>query len=93
MSLWDSLLKTFPKTSDIYWTVFVYGLALLGLQLLVGELLAIFHVRNFTFFTYYVRYLAPRHVLVASVIGFMGLAIFVLIHFIWGHGYKVGPNV
>lgn len=92
MHLWQNLLKTFPYTSVVYWTVFVYVLCLLALQLLVGEVLALFRVRNFTFFTYYVRYLAPRHVLVPCVIGFLCLAVFVLIHFIWGHGYATGPN-
>jgi hypothetical protein len=93
MSVWQNLLKTFPETSVVWWTVVVYTLALAGVLIAVGEILALCHVRNFTFFTYYVRYLAPRHVLVASVIGFLGLAIFVLIHFIWGSGWKVGPNV
>ncbi len=71
----------------------VYLLVFTGILIAVGEILAVCHVRNFTFFTYYVRYLAPRHVLVASVIGFLGLAVFVLIHFIWGSGWKAGPNV
>lgn len=92
MTLWQSLTKTFPVTSDIWWTVVVYLLALSALLIVVGETLAIFHVRNFTFFTYYVRFLAPRHVLIASVLGFLGLAIFLVIHFIFGHGYVVGPN-
>jgi hypothetical protein len=92
VTLWQSLTKTFPVTSDIWWTVVVYLLGTAGVMIVVGELLAIFHVRNFTFFTYYIRFLAPRHVLVASVLGFLGLAIFLVIHFIDGHGYVVGPN-
>jgi hypothetical protein len=92
MSWWHRILHTFPTTSDIYWTVVSAGLVLLAAMILTGELLAIFHVRNFVFFTYYIRYSVTHKWLIVISSAFLALGIFVLIHFVWGHGFKIGPN-
>lgn len=93
MSWWTRITHTFPLTSDIYWTVVSTLLVLLALMILVGELLAIFHVRNFTFYTYYIRYSVTHFWLIVISSAFFALGVFVLIHFIWGHGFKTGPNI
>lgn len=92
MSWWNRITHTFPTTSDIYWTVVSLLLVLTATLILFGELAAVFGVRNFTFYTYYIRYSVTHRWLVVITSAFLALGIFTLIHFIWGHGFVIGPN-
>jgi hypothetical protein len=92
MNWWDRITHAFPVTSDVWWTV-VSALGILFFALfMVGESLWLLGVRNFTAYTWYIRYSIPRPLLITLAISFFGLGVFVLIHFVWGHGWKTGPN-
>ena len=92
---WQGLTHTFPVTSDVWWTVETILIILVLLIFAVGESLWGVGVRNFVAYTYYIRYSTQhRHwllVLIAAAV--LAFGIFFFIHFIFGKGYKVGPNL
>lgn len=92
MSWWHGITKTFPVTSDIWWTVVIALLALDILLAIVGESLWLLGVKNFTALTWFVRYSIPRPWLIALLVIFSGFMTFLVWHFGWGKGWKTGPN-
>jgi len=87
------VLEAFPETSVIWWTVVSGLLILAAILFVIGESLWGFGVRNFTAYTWFIRYSIPRPVLIGLAIGLAGLGVFVGIHFGFGKGWKTGPNL
>lgn len=91
--LTKALSAPFPKTSDIYWTVVLGLAALVLLMVAFGELMWLAGVKNWTALTWYVRYTVPfKWLIVWAVVSGSTMA-WLIFHFIWGSGWKTGPNI
>jgi hypothetical protein len=88
-----ALNSPFPSTSDIWWTVTTGFGFLFLLSFAIGESLWGAGVKNFTAYTWFIRYNVSRPVLIALVVIFAVAAAFLVWHFGWGKGWKTGPNV
>lgn len=95
MSWWQGLIKTFPVTSDIWWTVETILIGLVLLIFAVGESLWGAGVKNFVAYTYYIRYSTQHHrvFLILLSIAVLAFGVFFFIHFVYGKNWKTGPNV
>lgn len=87
--------KSFPITTDLWWTFVTIWLALGLVFFAIGEISWGLGLKNFEAYTYWIRYHARNHFWVLILVGasFLGLGIFMFIHFIYGKGYKLGPNI
>lgn len=82
----------FPVTSNIWWGIVSWLLIIAAVMIVVGESLALLGVRNFSFYTYYIRWEVPRPVLITLIALFAALAAFIVWHFGWGRTVVTGPN-
>lgn len=82
----------FPVTSNIWWTAVVWLLILVALMIFVGEMLALAGVKNFSFFTYFIRYELSHRTQIIILVFWVAFTAFLVWHFGWGHGIKTGPN-
>ena len=81
MSWVQRLFSTFPVTSNLYWGI---GSILFLAWFWVGEGLWMAGAKNFSAYTYFLRFVIPRPWMIALAISF---AAFIVIHFAFGKGY------
>lgn len=93
MSWWNRITHTFPVTSDVWWTV-TLGIGTLFLLLIAtGELLWLAKVKNFTALTWYIRFSVPSKWLIVWAVVWGATSAWLIWHFVWGSGWKAGPNI